>query len=94
MSIVELDDSVVDEFAEGMNKPPVTRGEIHRFIKYAEYLRNGNHRRLKEYYDSCPLLQNSTEKDDILEGWESEDEETFIVNKHPSISLTSIAGSL
>jgi len=30
-----------------MNKENIGRNEIGRFIKYAEYMRNGNHKKLK-----------------------------------------------
>jgi hypothetical protein len=25
--------------------------DFHKYVKYAEYLRNGNHKRLQEYYE-------------------------------------------
>lgn len=66
VSIVELDGSVIEEFTEGMNNGPVTKAEIGRFVKYAEYLRNGNHRRLKEYYETCPPLENEEDRLDEI----------------------------
>lgn len=47
VSIVEFDASIVEEFTDGMKEGAVTASEIGRFVKYAEYLRNKNHRKLK-----------------------------------------------
>lgn len=68
MSIVELDGSVVEEFADGMQEGVVSNREIGRFVKYAEYLRNGNHHKLKDYYESNMDLESGW-VDDELEGW-------------------------
>ena len=77
-----------------MNNGPVSKAEIGRFVKYAEYLRNGNHRRLKEYYDTCPPLENEEDRSEDIEGWDSEEECSFIVPKSVSHSLTSISDTM
>jgi hypothetical protein len=38
-------------------------------VKYAEHFRSGNHRRLKEYYDTNVPLESGWEREEELEGW-------------------------
>jgi len=45
-----LDESVVEEFMKGMGSGAVGKTEIHRFVKYAQFLKQGNHKGLQEYY--------------------------------------------
>lgn len=51
-----------------MNNGIVANREIGRFVKYAQYLRNGNHKKLKECYDSNVDLESGW-VDDEMEGW-------------------------
>lgn len=43
MSIVELDGSVVEEYLEGMGNGVVGKEQISRFVKYAQFMRTGDH---------------------------------------------------
>jgi len=59
VSIYEFDTSIVDEYLEKMIDDPILKkSDISKYIKYAEYLRNSNHKRLHELY-SKKQSQNS-----------------------------------
>ena len=71
VSVVEMDGSVVEEYVEGMQGGQVGKEDINRFIKYAQFMRTGNHAQLQAYH--AGWLHSNPQQE-----WQPEhEEETF-----------------
>lgn len=99
VSIVELDNSVIEEYTGQVKEEVVSLAEMGRFVKYANYLRDGNEIRLKEYYLNCKKLGHPSKEKDYKEFMGEEEQEFTTDPSWRSIesssieSLTSLPGS-
>ena len=51
ISIAEFDESIYEEFIDEMKGEAFPKEDLEKYLKYAEYMRGKNKRRLKEYYE-------------------------------------------